>query len=479
LWRSAKSLLRLAERAHNRPEFRAGGSSVNDEAQSKISRRTLLKGAAAAAMVPIAAACIGSTTTTSTTAPAASAGATAKATAKLGGNLNRLQWSHFVPDYDTYLDKWAADWGAKNGVTVKIDRIPQADLPTVAAAEAGAKSGHDLFGHWSQGFAALFEDNLLDISDICENAASKYGGFIPAGEAIGKVNGKWRDYPNFFIPFPSLWRKDAWTTVGYPNGPQKWQDLLDAAAKLKANNTPIGTSYAQNSDAEQTWRSLLWSYGGGEFTADGKGVAIDSPETRAAMQFAKDLLPFQDPAVLSWGDVDNNTCLQSKRCSWIYNPISAYRTIETQDPELFKNVFVNLPLSGPKAQICSIQWECYGIWNFSKNIDAARQFLIDYIPEFPDQAVRSKGYNNPFLKSRLQKPMPVIGTDPKLQALQDIANYARSIGYPGPSTKAAFDSLNTHILPDLFTNYATGKKSLNDAIAEATKRLKDSLAKFP
>jgi multiple sugar transport system substrate-binding protein len=452
---------------------------VDEEAQRKINRRTLLKGAAAAAAVPIAAACVGASTSTSTTAPAASAGASAKATAKLGGTLNILQWSHFVPDYDTYLDKWAADWGAKNGVTVKIDRVPQADLPARAASEAAAKSGHDLFGHWSQGFAALFEDNLVDISDICNDAANKYGGFIPAGEAIGKVNGKWRDYPNFFIPFPSLWRKDAWTAVGLPDGPKKWSDLLDNAAKLKANNTPVGTSYAQNSDAEQTWRSLLWSYGGGEFTPDGKSVAIDSPATRAAMQFAKDLLPFQDPAVLSWGDVDNNTCLQSKRCSWIYNPISAYRTIETQDPELFKNVFVNLPLAGPKDQICSIQWECYGIWNFSKNIDAARQFLIDYIPEFQGQATASKGYNNPFLKSRLAKPMPVLGTDAKLSQLQDIANYVRAIGYPAPSTKAAFDSLNTHIVTDMFTNYATNKKSLDDSIADATKRLQASIAKFP
>jgi multiple sugar transport system substrate-binding protein len=452
---------------------------VDDVTQRKISRRTVLKGAAAAAAIPIAAACVGATTTTSTTAPAATTAGATKTPVKLSGNLNILQWSHFVPDYDTYLDKWAADWGAKNGVTVKIDRIPQADLPARAASEAGAKSGHDLFGHWSQGFAALFEDSLVDISDICNDAANKYGGFIPAGEAIGKVNGKWRDYPNFFIPFPSLWRKDAWTAVGLPNGPTKWQDLLDKGAQLKANNTPIGTSYAQNSDAEQTWRSLLWSYGGGEFTPDGKTVAIDSPATRQALQFAKDLLPLQDPAVLSWGDVDNNTCLQSKRCSWIYNPISAYRTIETQDPALFQNVFVNLPLSGPKDQICSIQWECYGIWNFSKNIDAARQFLIDYIPEFAGQAVASKGYNNPFLKSRLAKPMPVLGTDAKLSQLQDIANYVRAIGYPAPSTKAAFDSLNTHILPDMFTNYATSKKSLDDTIADATKRLKDSIAKFP
>ena len=452
---------------------------MEDTAKKRVNRRTLLKGAAAAAAAPVLASCVGAPSGgTAATSTAAAASSAPSATPKLGGTLNILQWSHFVPAYDTYLDKWAADWGAKYGVTVKIDRVAQADLPARAASEAAAKSGHDLFGHWSQGFSALFEDSLVDISDIVDGAANKYGGFIPAGEAIGKINGKWRSYPNFFIPFPSLWRKDAWTTVGLPNGPTKWQDLLDYAPKLQANGTPIGTAYSQTSDGEQTWRSLLWSFGGGEFTTDGKGVAIDSPETRSALQFAKDLFKFVDPAVLSWADVDNNTCLQSKRCSWIYNPISAYRTIESQDPDLIKNINVNLPLSGPKAQICSIQWECYGIWNFSKNIDAARQFLIDYIPEWPAQMDASKGYNNPFLKSRLSKPMPVLGSDTKLQQLQDIANYVRAIGYPAPSTKAAFDSLNTHIVTDMFTNAATGKKSIDDSIADAAKRLKDSIAKF-
>jgi hypothetical protein len=32
---------------------------------------------------------------------------------------------------------------------------------------------------------------------------------------------------------------------------------------------------------------------------------------------------------------------------------------------------------------------------------------------------------------------------------------------------------------DLFSSYCTGKKSADDAIADAARRLKDSLARFP
>src|SRR4029077_120449 len=115
----------------------------------------------------------------------------------------------------------------------------------------------------------------------------------------------------------------------------------------------------------------------------------------------------------------------------------------------------------------------------SKKVNAARQYLIDYSQDFANQAVASKGYNNPLLKARLAKPMRALASATALEALQDVANYVRAIGYPAPSTKAAFDSLNTHIIPDLFTNYATGKRSLADSIADATKRLQASIAKFP
>ena len=454
---------------------------MQDPSQAKrFTRRKLVTSAArlvaATSLAPIAAACVGAPAPTAGTSGSPGASATVK---KLSGNLSIKIWSHFVPAYDQYLDKFAADWGTKNGVKVTIDRVNQADLPAAAATEAASKSGHDIFAHFAQGLPALFENDLVDISDIVNEAANKYGGFLPAGEAIGKVNGKWRGYPDFFIPFPSLWRKDAWTSVGLPDGPKKWDDLLNNSAKLKSNNTPPGTAYSQASDAEQTWRSLMWSFGASEFTADGKGVAVDSKETRDALTFAKNLLPNLDSAVKSWTDSDNNTCLQSKRCSWIYNPISAYRTIETQDPELIKNIFVNLPLAGPKDQLCSIQFVVFGIWNFSKNIDAARQFLVDYIPDFQAQAEASKGYNNPFLKDRLKKPMAVLGSDPKLQVLQDVANNIRAIGYPGPATKAAFDSLNTHIVTDMFTGAATGSKTIDAAIADAANRLKQSLQKFP
>src|SRR5262247_1769473 len=52
--------------------------------------------------------------------------------------LKILQWSHFIPEYDRWIDGFARDWGKKNGIAVTVDHIPHLELPARAAAEVSA-----------------------------------------------------------------------------------------------------------------------------------------------------------------------------------------------------------------------------------------------------------------------------------------------------------------------------------------------------
>ena len=71
---------------------------------------------------------------------------------QLSGELKIMQWTHFVPDYDTWLDNtYVKQWGEKNDVEVKIDHINNALLPSTAASEVASQSGHDLFQFLSAG----------------------------------------------------------------------------------------------------------------------------------------------------------------------------------------------------------------------------------------------------------------------------------------------------------------------------------------
>ena len=42
--------------------------------------------------------------------------------------LTIVQWSHFVPAYDKWFDKFASDWGEKNHIQVSVDHIPVQDV---------------------------------------------------------------------------------------------------------------------------------------------------------------------------------------------------------------------------------------------------------------------------------------------------------------------------------------------------------------
>jgi hypothetical protein len=61
-----------------------------------------------------------------------------------GTTLRILQWSHFIPAYDAWYDKFAKEWGDKNGVKVRVDHIPHLDIPARMAAEFAAGAGHDI-----------------------------------------------------------------------------------------------------------------------------------------------------------------------------------------------------------------------------------------------------------------------------------------------------------------------------------------------
>jgi len=103
------------------------------------------------------------------------------------------------------------------------------------------------------------------------------------------------------------------------------------------------------------------------------------------------------------------------------------------------------------------------VWKFSKNQQAAKEFLAYLIDNDLEGMTQSRGYNMPYLNDRYKKPMPVIGSDPKLQILQDFPKIVAFYGYPGPSTTPIQEIVNTFVFPDMITKFCRGM-ALEDAI---------------
>src|SRR5438046_7649284 len=93
---------------------------------------------------------------------------------ELKHNLRIIQWSHFVPAYDTWFDNvYTKKWGAKHDTDVSVDHINLAQLPARAKAEVAARSGHDIFGHLSP--QAGLEDSVINHREIVEEVQHKVG----------------------------------------------------------------------------------------------------------------------------------------------------------------------------------------------------------------------------------------------------------------------------------------------------------------
>jgi multiple sugar transport system substrate-binding protein len=182
--------------------------------------------------------------------------------------------------------------------------------------------------------------------------------------------------------------------------------------------------------------------------------------------------------VFSWDDASDNRYLASGVACWIHDAISAYRTTEDTNPPVFQSTRLALEPQGlPGKRVSVANPNAYAIWKFSKNVPAAREFLLHLADNWKESMVGSRGYNMPFLRDAHRKPMPVIGSDPKLTILQDFPEIVGFAGYPGPFSPAVQEVVATFVLPDTCTRVAKGQ-SPDDAIKWALGEYRRIYAKY-
>jgi len=396
-----------------------------------------------------------------------------------GSSLRILSWSHFVPAYDTAFDKYAADWGNANGVDVRVDHISIDDLPARIASELAAGAGHDLFQMNGQIQTTLYYKHMVDVSDICDRLG-KAGGWIPMAENVAMVGSRWYAVPEFYIPQPIEWRSDLWNQY-HLKSPTTWDNLREAARIGKRNGHPAGFAISHCNDANHNWRAVFYAFGVEETDPSGKQPRWDSPALREAMRFSKALWSEgMTSEVFSWDNVSDNRYLDSGVALYIHDAISAVRSVQDSDPKLYDSINVAVPGEEPMGSVrraAVVDPAILGIWQFSPNKAAARAFLEHYGGDVKFSLTASKGYNMPYLKGWYKKPMPALGSDPKVASLQGWDDVALVFGYPGPATAAGSEVLSTFVLPDMLARYCHGE-SLESSITWGIGQIKSIYAKY-
>jgi multiple sugar transport system substrate-binding protein len=315
------------------------------------------------------------------------------------------------------------------------------------------------------------------MSHVYQEVEKKHGKKIDLAHK-STFNPKTKKYYAFsdsYAPDPGNWRLDLWSQVGFPNGPDTFDDLRKVAKMIKDKfGNPCGIGLAQELDTSMAMRALLWSFGGAEQDPDGK-VVLNSKNTVEALKFMKALYEESEtPEVFTWTPPSNNQAMLAGKVSYVANAISITRQAEREKMPIDKNIMLSRALKGPVRRIAAEHvMNCYVIWEFAENKDGAQQFLIDYVDAFHDGFVAGQFYNFPCFPATVPNLQKEIADDPratpsnKYKVLGDVLDWATNVGYPGYASAAIDQAFKSYTLPTMFATVAQGKVSAEDAAKTA------------
>jgi ABC-type glycerol-3-phosphate transport system substrate-binding protein len=405
----------------------------------------------------------------------------------LSGELRILLWSHFVPAHDEWFDPFAKEWGEQVGVTVTVDHINNAEIPTRIAAEIQARQGHDIIQYIAP--LSQFEPSVVDLKDVAEEASKRYGEQLElcVKSSLNPATGKYFAYAPGWVPDPGDYRKSLWEEVGFPNGPSTWDELLQGGAEIKkTKNVQMGLGMSQEIDSNMAGRALLWSFGGA-IQDENSQVVINSPETVAAVEYMTRLFKeTMTNEVFSWNAASNNQGLIAGQMSYILNSISAWRTAQEASPDVADDVFFVPALRGPAAALAA-QHVMYNwiVPSHARNVDAAKEFLLHYTANFALATYHSKLYDFPAFPDLVPQLNGWLDNDPfgakpadKLSVLKDAIDWSTNIGHPGPSNTAVGEVFATFVIPNMYAKAARGELSPQMAVADAERQIKPIFDKW-
>jgi ABC-type glycerol-3-phosphate transport system substrate-binding protein len=315
------------------------------------------------------------------------------------GSLKMGAWDHWVPGAGKELEKICQEWAAKEKVELTFDLITSngdKDLLTLMA-EGQAGAGHDIMGlrTW---YVEAQKHRFVPVDDIVESLIQKYGKVATASEYCAKIDGHWLAVPTGYASgeLPPVARIDMMKESAgidivkmYPAPPGKgdkelqdnwtWETFLKAAEACNKNGHPFALGLSTCTDALNMAGAAFAAFG--SYLVDEKGeVTVKTDATRQALDWFKRLAKTMPESVYAYDNASNNKALISGQSALIMNPPSAYAVAKRDAPKIAEQLWSFPSPKGPNGRYDPANYYFWGIWNFSKNIPAAKA-LLTYISQ--------------------------------------------------------------------------------------------------
>lgn len=388
--------------------------------------------------------------------------------------LRVLRWSPFVKSDGEYWEKNSRKWEKVAGGKVITEYLSWEDVRPKAAMEAAVGAGHDLISGWHDD-PHIYPEKLIDVSDVCEYLGKKYGGWEDVCFKYGMKDGKWIAVPMGGPGQEIVYRKSWVNEAGYDTFPTKIEDFIKVCKKLKSMGHPVGFAMGHAVGDGNNWvHTWLWAFGAKTVNKDGS-TAINSPETRNALEGMKEL--YDDAmiaGVASWLDPHNNKAYLANQISVTNNGISIYYAAKGKPEwaDIAKDTYhATLPV-GPAGKPTELHlFNQVFIFKHTPFPNAAKHYIMFMLEE--EQCApwtnAMRGYVTPGLKA--YRDLPVWTEDPKHTPYRECIRNMLWNGYEGPIGPASAAVMAEYVVVDLFANVCARGVSIDRAIDQAEKTI--------
>ena len=306
------------------------------------------------------------------------------------GKLSIGFWDHWVPGANKGAEAVAKAWAEKEKVDLQIDFITSQGnkLILTAAAEAQARSGHDILHLGDLGLFPILRS---------ARAGGRHHGAAGQAERRGQ-----HDHA---VPRQDR-RQVAWR-AGNPGRPVQGTDVthrppkaarrhrrpghvsgrlapkadnwtldafLKAAAACHKAGFPFGIGLGTTANSVDTCGAIFQSFGAELVNAKGD-ITVKSDNVKKALEYWKQLAAYLPPDAPAWDDASNNKAFVAGKTALILNPPSAWAVARRDRPEVAEQTWHHGMAAGPAGRYGPFTTPFWGIWNFSKNQNAAKSLL--------------------------------------------------------------------------------------------------------
>ena len=391
-----------------------------------------------------------------------------------GASLRLLRWKRFVQgDEDLFMAN-TRRFTALTGVEVRVDSENFEEVRPKAAVAANVGAGPDIIIATNEDHFQYL-NQLLDLTDLAEYLGQKYGGWYDAARDFGLHQGRWLALPTGAAGGAMVYRKSMLAAAGFDTFPRDFPGFLKLCRALKAHAKPPGLALGHATGDANGWTHwVMWGFGG-KLVDENNRVAINSQETIAALEYAKELYQTFVPGTLSWLDPSNNKAFLAGEIGLTINGISIYYAAKNAtDPKLaaiaadIRHDFQPIGPIGKPAN-GGLVFPAF-IFKYSKYPNAAKEylrFMMEREQYEPWQAA-CIGYVSQSL--RAYESNPIWTADPQHVFYRDVVKTMRHDGYAGTLGQASAATLADFVVVDMFAEACSGQETPREAAKRAETR---------